>query len=254
MSLANALRRSKLSEGEPTNTAGGSPPGTLLADMNTAGLNTGQLGPAMLMMAAGRNAQNMRQGDGALSNEALIQASRQGLNPRDMHGTEWSQPRKQWLLRGRDTPYVSPGNRFNYDVLPGAPGGGNKMLTGVPKVAGDPIPRTPYTPDPGLPTRTPGAPPPAAPPPTQVPGGYPPTSGPYTGGAPGGGGGPTTGDLANAPRPSFDPTQLLLALRQATNGGALSGPNPVQGNLSTWLAQALRTSGPATTTPTRTAT
>lgn len=89
-----------------------SPPGTLLNDMASAGLNTGQLGAGLLMMGSGRNAQSRMMGRPALDNQALIDASRQGVNGRDMGRTTYNRDARRWRT-GDGADYVSPGNQFN---------------------------------------------------------------------------------------------------------------------------------------------
>ncbi len=90
-----------------------SPAGTLLNDMRAQGLSGGA---GALMMASGRNAMSRSLGLPALDNNALIDASRQGVNPRDMGMLSYDRGGRKWM-RG-DKPYVSPGNTFNYGQYP----------------------------------------------------------------------------------------------------------------------------------------
>ena len=90
-----------------------SPAGTLLNDMRAQGLSGGA---GALMMASGRNAMSRSLGLPALDNNALIDASRQGVNPRDMGMLSYDRGGRKWMRGGK--PYVSPGNTFNYGQYP----------------------------------------------------------------------------------------------------------------------------------------
>lgn len=142
------------------------------------------------------------------------------------------------------------GDTFNYGRLPGSPGnhgakmGGQYFGSDVPPppqtVPQVPVQRNPGTPDPGagftdgLVTQAPGGMP--GQPPGPGPGGLPP---PPTGNQPP----PPPPPAANpqtGPMQSFNPTDMLMALRNVTNGGALAGPNQVQNNLGSWLSRSMQ--------------
>lgn len=88
---------------------GASRPGTLLNDMANAGINIGQTGAARLLMSGARQDAF----GGTLSNDQLIAATRQGVNQADLGKVRYNKDAKKWELRN-GTPYVSPGNQFNY--------------------------------------------------------------------------------------------------------------------------------------------
>ena len=227
MPLAQDLRTSRLKTG-----AGDDPNESYLQYM--VRMNNGTIptnAGALLFSAYGYGSD--------LPHDQLLQAQKQNANLRRRKGGRWDGA--QWL-DSSGKPIQPGGNHFNYGVLPGAPKGtsaGTKELlpgSAIPRGTPPPAGTTPTLPPVGSRPRTPPpVEPPANVPPltTTVPGGMPPTSGPYTGDN-------STIQPGMAPRPSFDPTQLLLALRQSTQGGALKGPNAVQGNLASWLAQSMK--------------
>ncbi len=92
----------------------------LLQDFEAAGLNVNQLGPALLMMAAGRQDGAQAAGMGRLDRAALIQGSKQGVHPGAIGKGEavWNGGKGRWQTeRGAD--YVSPGDTFGYGAMRG---------------------------------------------------------------------------------------------------------------------------------------
>lgn len=223
-----------------------------------------------LLFASSRDAQQARLGQPRLTYEQQLAGDRQGLSPGDMGKVRYEGGK--WLNVGNGQPYTSRGNRFDYSHLMGAPGGPKLKNDNVwedqdhtqqppPPPPADTPPAAPPPPPPTA-TRTPGTPPPGGiPGTTQVPGATypgpqdpppppppppdpnaPPPRNPVT--TPPAPMRPPTGTGAtswvSSPLKSFDPTQLLMALRGVTQGGALAGPNAVQSNLPSYLAQAMK--------------
>lgn len=230
MSLAQDLRNSRLKSGTE-----GAPDESYLQYM--VRMNNG-----VIPTNAGGLLSTVYNYGSDLPHDQLLQAQKQNANLLRRKGGRWEGG--QWL-DGAGKPIQPGGNHFNYGGLDVAPRTADAPKTSATTLPGDSIPRgtpPPTGTPPTLPPvgSRPRVPPPVTPPvvppvtpPTTAPGGMPPTSGPYTGNN-------STIQPGMAPRPSFDPTQLLLALRQSTQGGALKGPNAVQGNLASWLAQAMK--------------
>lgn len=161
-----------------------------------------------------------------------------------------------------------PGNETGMGTPPGTlfP---NRPRTGVPGTPGNSVPSVTYpgtqqppppppggnpvtrTPTPITSPQPPGPPPPPAPPGTPVPRDNtlpppppPPDLPPDVPPPPPGPGGPPP-VAGTGPLKSFDPTQLLLALRSASSLGQNRGQNSVQqpGALAQWLASSMRSRG-----------
>lgn len=210
-----------------------------------------------LLFASSRDAQQARLGQPRLTYEQQLAGYRQGLSPGDMGKVRYEGGK--WLNTGNGQPYVSRGNHFDASRLPGAPGSvvskayvrepGNESGGGQPNPEDPALPLPPVTPPSGTGAPIPrNSPPPPAdprlpppPPPPPDPNALPPrnpVTTPPTPMRPPVGTGSTS--WVSSPLKSFDPTQLLMALRTATQGGALTGPNSVQSNLPAYLSQAMR--------------
>lgn len=167
--------------------------GTLLQDALAQGYDVGHMGAALGLFSGSRQAAANNSGMGALTNDQLIQASRQGVRTADIgtNSTYWDKVRGKWKAKdGSD--YVAPFTPFNYGAMSGAPKGAASL----------PPPVT--TPPPGTGGAGGGTPSPGTtqPPPGGVgPGGGtgggttlpPPPPGTGPGGGTGGGGGLPTG-------------------------------------------------------------
>lgn len=216
-----------------------SAPGDFMRQFAAAGGDVGRYGAAAALSAGAMN----QDAGGGLEYGQIIERLRQ--QDANNNPTGWRQTPIDLFSGPGDgktqAAYTRPG------TVGGAPADGITSASGAIAPAGSTIPRTPtpITPPTGD-IRPPAPPPPAPPPVTSVPGAAPP-------GGPGGK--PTDGTVPPLPpggrtafspitaNRSFDPTQMLLALRQATNYGATPGPNSVQGNLASWLAGAMQNRG-----------
>ena len=226
-----------------------------LARMNDGRLPSGAV--ANLLFAGARNETARDLGMSPLSHDQQYKASKQGLGPAYMGKVKWGNGK--WVNLGDGADYKGPGNTFNYSQLHAYPtqqGRGKSYEDGMPDGdqagMGRPVIQPPpQQPPPGPPQtggdRIPRSPPagggqfdsygnrfPPAQPPAQPPV-VPPSMG-------GGRLPPQQPGVATSPMKSFNPTQLLLALRAASMYGQNRGANAVQqpGALSSWLASAMQ--------------
>jgi len=224
----------------------------------------------MLLGAAGRNAAARANGMPLLTNEQQAAASRQGLAGRALRDVRYDGGK--WLNLNGGGEYKGPGDTFWSNVPAnymrqnagmtninrgiktfenGLPDGGEAGM-GTPQIPSQDPPKDPPTTNPNT-TR----------PRTPYPQGQPGYSAPENSGGGGGGGGggappSTRNPITDPPQPwappvgtnapiwqpqnlkAFDPTQLLLALRNATAQGHLRGSNSVQESILQYLANAMR--------------
>lgn len=227
---------------------------------------------AALLMAGGRNAARVSAGMPLLTNEELYAARNQRVKTSDIAKLKYGNGK--WVnADGSDyVPVFTPFNYAGMAEYPGAAAGRRRQTkedNGPPAIPGNGLPNgdqpgmgTPQTPlqepppDGGQqPPWQSGEPIPRTPPTT--PGNYGGRAPPGTGQPPPGAQPPSTGGpnpvttpptppnpqtpsnaWVSSPMKSFDPTQLLLALRGATNFGQNRGVNMVQENLLPWLYNA----------------
>lgn len=98
--------------------------GTLLQDALAQGYDVGRMGGVLGLMSGSRQSSANDAGMGALTNDQLIQASRQGVRTADIgtNSTYWDKVRGKWKAKdGSD--YVAPFTPFNYGAMSGAPKG-----------------------------------------------------------------------------------------------------------------------------------
>lgn len=102
--------------------------GTLLQDALAQGYDVGHMGAALGLFSSSRQSAANNAGMGALTNDQLIQASRQGVRTADIgtNSTYWDKVKGKWKAKdGSD--YVAPFEPFKYGAMPGAPAGAQSL-------------------------------------------------------------------------------------------------------------------------------